>query len=363
MSVKMRSIKNRLAKIFKNAGVDKIVIINTNIVDSNFLYVSGFTSGVFEDSALILDKDYAYLITSELEYATAMLQKPKEMHVIMMKSRNDFYDIMHKQLGGRTVGINGNFLPYNYAKMVAKSKPKKILDVSGAFTEARLVKDSSEIALMREANTIAKKAFAHIPEYFKRGITEKELAADFDYLMMKNGADSTSFQTIVSFGRNAALPHHMPDETRLEPNSILLIDAGAKYKNYCSDLTRTFIFEPQKSSRKYAKIIEIYNIVKEAQRRALAAIKPGIEASMPHIAAENYINSAIGGKYKGTFIHSVGHSIGIDVHDGVGLSRGYKFRLKPGMVFSDEPGIYVNGFGGVRIEDDVLVTSKGAEFF
>ncbi|MEM0149752.1 MAG: aminopeptidase P family protein [Candidatus Micrarchaeaceae archaeon] len=359
----MRSIALRLSKIFEGANVERIAIINTNIIDSNFLYVSGFTSGIFEDSALILNRKSATLITSQLEYGTALLQKPAEMQVVMAKSRKDFGAALRKHLNKRTVGINGGFLPYSYVKLIRKSKPKSIIDVSSALGSARLVKDSNEIALMRKANAIAKKAFAQIPAFFREGVTEKQLAAHFDYLMMRNGADGPSFPTIVSFGRNAALPHHMPDDTALKGNSILLIDAGAKYNNYCSDLTRTFIFKPQKDSRKYAKIMDMYRTVKKAQELALHEIKPGAKAYMPHVAAENYINAASNGIYKGRFIHSVGHSIGIDVHDGFGLSSGYKFKLKPGMVFSDEPGIYIEGFGGVRIEDDVLVTEKGAEFF
>ncbi|MGC8651777.1 MAG: M24 family metallopeptidase [Candidatus Micrarchaeia archaeon] len=359
----MLSIKGRLSRVFAHTKADVIAIINTGIVDSNFLYMTGFTSGIFEDSILLLKHGSATLLTSELEYYTAVQQKPMEMRVVKIEGRKELERIMHEHLRNRTVGINGNFLPYNYVSYIRKTGAKRIVDVGKAFTEARLVKDSGEIALMKKANRIAKRAFAQIQKYFKKGITERQLAAQFDYLMMHNGADGPSFPTIVSFGKNAAMPHHMPDNTRLEPNSIVLIDAGAKYMNYCSDLTRTFVFEPKIGSDKYARIIDIYNTVKKAQALALKEIKPGAIASAPHMAAEQYINSTNGGIYKGTFIHSLGHSIGIDVHDGLGLSKSYKFKLMPGMVFSDEPGIYIEGFGGVRIEDDVLVTKDGAEFF
>ncbi len=358
----MRSIVGRLSKIFGHTNADVIIVMNTGIIDSNFLYISGFTSGIFEDSVLLLKRKSATLITSELEYYTALQQKPNNMRVIKENSKDAIDSIIREQVSGRTVGINGSFLPYGYAKRILELGAKRIIDASGAFAEARLVKDPGEIALMRKANAIAKKAFAEIPKYFKEGITEKKLAAQFDYLMMLNGADGQSFQTIVSFDKNAAMPHHMPDSTALKPNSIVLIDAGAKYMNYCSDITRTFIFKPEKSSEKYARIIDMYNTVKEAQARALREIKPGALASAPHIAAEHYINTASNGIYNGKFIHSLGHSIGIDVHDGLGLSRGYKFKLRPGMVFSDEPGIYIEGFGGIRIEDDVIVTEKGAAF-
>ncbi len=360
---KMKSIKHRLEKIFKSIGTEKLLIWNTGCIDSNFLYITGFTSGVFEDTPLIVERNGAKLITFALEYDIAVEQRPKELEVIKANDGKEFSKLLEHELYGNEIGINGAFLPYNLVKRIRKGGAKSIVDVSKGLLEARLVKDKGEIALMRKANRIAKKAFEQIPAYFKTGISEKELAAHFDYLMMRNGADGPSFPTIVSFGKNAALPHHMPDNTKLGENMFVLIDAGAKYKNYCSDLTRTFIFKPKKNSKRYIEMERIYETVKKAQLLALRSIKPGVEASTPHIVAENFINSAYNGIYRGRFIHSLGHSIGIDVHDGFGLSKGYKFKLKPGMVFSDEPGIYIKGFGGVRIEDDVLVTENGAVFF
>ncbi|MGC8687175.1 MAG: M24 family metallopeptidase [Candidatus Micrarchaeia archaeon] len=356
------AIIDRISRVFANVSADTLIIFNTGTVDSNFLYFTGFTSGVFEDTLLIVKKQNASVLANELEYYTAMSQKRKGLEVIKVLNRKDIEAHMSKSIRGKTIGINGSFMPFSYAKALRKYKPKRIIDASEGLLRARLVKDSEEIRTMKKAVEIAKKAFKEIPKYFKEGITEKQLASTFNYLMGMNGADGQSFPTIVSFGPNSAMPHHMPDDTKLEKNSIVLIDAGAKYKNYCSDLTRSFIFKPDKSSKKYTKIVEMYSIVKEAQRRALLSIKPGADASAPHIAAEEFINSAAEGKYKGTFIHSVGHSIGIDVHDGFGLSKGQHFKLQPGMVFSDEPGIYVEGFGGIRIEDDVLVTKNGSIF-
>ena len=302
------------------------------------------------------------LFASPLEYEMAKEQRPKEMLVVKIESAEDIKKGMRAHLSNKVVGVNESFIPYASHKRIREySGARKLIDVSKAFDNARMTKGDDEIGNIRIANRITKGAFSEAKKYIKSGMTEKELAARLDYLMMERGADGLAFESIVSFGRNAALPHHMPNSTRLKPNSFVLMDFGAKYRNYCADVTRTFIFKPDNRTEKYKRMAEMLRIVKEAQAVALKAIKPGVDASKPHIEAERRINEAAHGRSKGKFIHSLGHSIGIDVHDGrIGLSTNMHFKLKKGMVFSDEPGIYVVGFGGVRIEDDVLVTKKGA---
>ena len=197
----------------------------------------------------------------------------------------------------------------------------------------------------------------------KVGVSEKQVAAEFDSLILKFGADGTSFPSIVCFGRNAALPHHSPDHTRLKYGDFVLIDVGVKLDNYCSDVTRTIIFGTEKGRIKdYDRKAEILKTVKDAQSMAIKSIREGQIGEKPHLIAEKHINSVGGGRYKGMFIHSLGHSIGIEVHDGSGrfLSPGSKLVLKQGMVTSVEPGIYIPGFGGARFEDDIVVKKNGA---
>ena len=360
----MKSVANRIKRVFQNAKADVLVIGLAFAMDSNFLYMTDLPVDTMEGAFLIIKRKGMTLLVNQLDYEIAEQNRPREMKVVKIGSSKQLVSELKKHLEGRRVGINGRYLPQNYFRFLKKySKAKEILDQSDAFAIARTIKDNSEIAKIKKANLIVKGALREIPERFRQGMTERQLAAEFDCLVrIKGGLSIPGFASIVSFDKNAALPHHMPDDTKLKPNSIVLLDVGVSYKNYCSDVTRTFIFKPDRKSAKHAKMIEIYGIVKGAQQEALKAIKPGASAASIHNIAADYINKAAGGKYKGTFIHSLGHSLGIDVHDGgIGFSPGYRQKLKAGMVITDEPGIYVVGFGGVRIEDDVLVTKTGAK--
>jgi Xaa-Pro dipeptidase len=358
----MRGVKDKIDKVFSHVRADAILLMNTKTEDSNFLYLTGFTSGIFEGTLLIVSKSRLILLVSALEYEIARAQKPKGMDIVKIERRDDVKRVMRAYLARKVVGINESFVPYSsYKRIKEHSGARRLVDVSKAFDEARAIKSGEEIENLRAANRITKKALVEVKRHIKTGVTEKDIAAMFDYLIMKHGADGPSFESIVSFGKNAALPHHMPDNTRLRPNSFVLMDVGARYKNYCADVTRTFIFKPDKKTEKYKRMASMYKTVKEAQFIALKAIRAGVDASEPHIDAEKHINSAKHGVYKGKFIHNLGHSIGIDTHDGnIGLAPNMHFKLREGMVFSDEPGIYIVGFGGVRIEDDVVITKDGA---
>jgi len=353
-------LKGRLEKIFDNCkGANNIIIANTESQDPNFRYLTRFKSGVFEDDMLIASRNGVELFTSELEYETAISQKLEGMQIrkVDKRDRNKIKKVLYNKLHNTIIGINGSFMPAaTYLRVKKEYKPKRIIDVSECFYKARVVKDREEIENIEKAAEITKAALEKISKYFKEGITEVELAKRFDELSSELGSEKPSFDTIVSFGKNAALPHHMPDNTQLRQGDIVLIDAGATVNGYCSDMTRTFIFgRDSRESREK----EMYNVVKHAQELAIQAMKPGTTGDEVDKAARSYIDSVFNGKYKGTFIHSLGHSVGLEVHDGYALYPGSKVTLKEGMVFTAEPGVYVVGFGGVRIEDDVLITKNG----
>jgi Xaa-Pro dipeptidase len=193
-----------------------------------------------------------------------------------------------------------------------------------------------------------------VPEFLHEGIYEYEIAAEIDYLLQKNGADKSAFETISSFGKNTAEPHYSHGDTKLKLGNFALFDFGANFRKYNSDITRTFVFGKPNDKQK-----EMYETVFTAQKIGFNLIKPGVKAKMVHEAVNSYIDSS---KFKGCFIHSTGHSLGLAVHDGkAGLSADCDVELKENMVFTVEPGIYIPGFGGVRIEDDVLIKRNGID--
>jgi Xaa-Pro dipeptidase len=360
----MKSIKKRINAVFKNSKADAIVLFNTDREDSNFSYLTGFGSGTFEYTPLIIQREGLTLFVSELEYGIAKMERPKEMELKAMDRKSDLKKELAKILKGKRVGINGRFLPYGLYKFLEglRPRPKRIIDAGNALALARIVKDAEEIKSVGRAVSTTKMAIEKTKAELREGLSEREVATMIDANIVRAGAKN-AFDSIVAFDSNTALPHHSPGNKRLGKNSMVLFDVGARHNGYCGDITRTFMFKPDKKSERYRRFSEMYGVVSRAQKLALSAIKEGAAGNTPHNRAENYINAYNKGAYKGRFIHSLGHSIGMDVHDGpYGLSPGSKIRLKQGMVFSDEPGIYIEGFGGVRIEDDVLVGKSSSRF-
>jgi Xaa-Pro dipeptidase len=351
-------ISKKIGCVLRESGADKILLFNTGTRDPNFLYVTGFNSGLFEGTFTLVDEYKITVFASPLEYEDAKRMSKGQIEVIKVGGSSELSSALEKEVKGSILGVDGDFLPYKrYISMKNRLKPKKMVDASAAFLNARIIKSEPEVRSIGKAASITKEAMRMIEGILKAGITEREIASSFDSISCSIGSEEPSFKTIVCFGKNAAMPHHSPDSTRLKKGDLVLIDAGAKVGNYCSDITRTILFGIQKKSKKS----EMHEIVEEAQSLAIKAIKPGATGKDIHAISANHINTSAKGAYNGTFIHSLGHQIGIEVHDGgLGLSPTSDLKLKEGMVVSVEPGIYLPGSGGVRIEDDILVTRKGA---
>lgn len=237
-----------------------------------------------------------------------------------------------------------------WKKRFAKSK---FVPLKETVELQRLIKDSDEIKKLKKSQQINEETLKRIKKLFKPGVTELELAWKIKVIGHDLGAEDISFEPIVGFGPHSAIPHHQNTASKLKANEIVLIDMGMKFEGYCSDMTRTFL--PKKPT---AEQIDVYQKVLRAQNLAIEAIRPGIScAELDRIARDSM------GKDAQYFGHSLGHGVGLDVHEAPNLSSRSKDTLKAGMVVTVEPGIYLDGRFGVRIEDCGLVTEKGYENF
>jgi Xaa-Pro dipeptidase len=334
-------------------NVDSILIMNggENQVDKTFFYLTGAKSGIFEGSILHVKPEKVTIITSALEAEAARETGFDVLVYNTISERNEILKNAFKD--DVNVGLNYSALTLDLYKNLMKLIPdKEFIDVAQSIDESRKIKEESELKNIREAAKIASDSFQDFTKTFRGGMTESELAANIVYTMMKNGASGESFNTIVAFGKNSAIPHYSPGNVKLKKNDFILMDYGALYNRYCSDTTRTVVFGRADEKQK-----DIYETVKKAQYESKIALKPGVNGKDIDRIARNIIDE----KYPGRFIHSLGHGVGLDVHDHPALSPSFDFMLKSNMVVTDEPGIYIPGFGGVRIEDDIIIKKNGYE--
>ncbi len=343
---------DRLRRVFESADerLDVVAIVNGSQVDPNFFYISGYRSGLFEGNALFLFPDgHVEVLTNPLEEEAARRNEEYTVHVERThdpSARRKMFSSILK--GCRRVGINFRGVSHrDYQELKSMLAAKELLDVSDALRRSRMIKDPDELAAISEAARIISSVVDDVPDLVKEGMTERLLKADIDYRIVQSGADSPSFESIVAFGENSALPHFSAGDRRLRKGDNVLVDIGARYRLYCSDITRTFFFGRAAGSQKeaYAKVVE-------AQTKALAAIREGVTGRKVHQVAAKVIDDS---KFRGRFTHGLGHSLGLEVHDGLGLALRNKERLRQNMVMTVEPGVYIPGEGGVRIEDDVVV--------
>ncbi|MDA3973416.1 Xaa-Pro peptidase family protein [Enterococcus thailandicus] len=241
-----------------------------------------------------------------------------------------------------------SFLEYSVLEEIINAE---LIPVSGMIEELREVKDEEEIAIIEKACSIADMAYDHILKMIRPGMTEIEVANQVDFYMRSLGATSVSFDTIVASGLRSAMPHGVASDKVIEQGDLITLDFGCYYQGYVSDMTRTFaIGDPGE------KLKEIYQIVLDAQLAVLEAAKPGLTGIQLDAVARDYITKY---GYGEAFGHSTGHGIGLEIHEGPNVSSRAEKQFVPGNVITDEPGIYLPGIGGVRIEDDLLITKEG----
>jgi len=226
-------------------------------------------------------------------------------------------------------------------------------EVHGVVAGLRSVKDADELRTMKQAADVASAAFVDVLRLIRPGILENEIAAELEYRMRRMGASGASFETIVASGTRSALPHARPTDKPIGKNELVVLDVGAILRGYCSDMTRTvYVGRAPQRVRKW------YKAVLDAQAAAIQSLRPGVSAGDVDNAARRVLQ---GKRLARFFIHSTGHGLGLEVHEPPRLGRGEKTRLDAGNVVTIEPGVYVEDVGGIRIEDDAVVTEKGAQ--
>ena len=316
----------------------------------NVSYLSGFMG---HDSAVIVTSGRSFFITDSryIEEANASV---KGFDIILTKHSlyEAICDVVTRSRLKR-LGFESMDLPYEVFIRLKKLVGKvDLVPVKGAVENLRIVKDPAEVALIKKSIRLTKDVFEGMLPCIKSGMSEKELAARLEIAFLNKGA-RPSFDIIIAAGPNSSKPHAAPTARKVGRNSFIMADIGCVLRQYHSDMTRMVI--TGKASSRFRKI---YNIVRTAQLIAIEAIRPGVQASRIDEIARGYIRDNGFGK---NFGHALGHGVGMEVHELPTISGFSETRLVPGMVFTIEPAIYLPGFGGVRIEDMVLVTDKGCE--
>ena len=310
----------------------------------NIFYYSNFTS---EDCILYISKHHAYLITDS-RYRLQAKQQAKDFDIIIRKG--SYVNELKQLVNGSSVLFEDS-LSYSTYSSFNNGLPCDLKGVNIDYL--RNIKDYKEIFKMRKAAHIADKCYKHILGFIVPGMKESEIANEMIRYMKELGASKESFETIVASGKRGALPHGTASEKVVRTGEFITLDFGCVYKGYCSDITRSFML-----GKADKQMIKIYRVVKEAQSRAIKAVKAGVKAGEVDAVAREYIEQCGYGKY---FTHSTGHGVGIEVHDPISVSKNSDIVLEENMVITIEPGIYIPGLGGIRIEDDVLVKNNGYE--
>jgi len=343
----------KLRRVLNEQGLDGILITQPQ----NSLYLSGFGPSVQPDEiegALLITEDDSILMTDFVYLEQAEREAP-EFRLLEVETRHEMVKALPgllEEVGARRVGFEAEHLTFaRYQKWA--SVLAELVPTSGLVEEMRAIKDQDEIEAIRKAVALADETYAYLREYIRPGLTEREVAWEAEVYMRQRGAEKIAFDFIVASGPNGALPHATTTERALREGEPIVIDMGARVEGYHSDLTRTiYLGEPE------ARFQKIYALVRRAQESALEGIRAGMKGKEADGLARQVIEEAGYGEYCG---HGLGHGVGLAVHEKPIASQTSEEELQPGMTLTVEPGIYITGWGGVRIEDMVVIREEGVE--
>lgn len=343
--------RSRALSAARAADADAFLV--TDVV--NVAYLTGFSGS---NAALALAEDVVVLITDRRYADQVEAEAPDVDLVVARQVASRGLDVLRDASGDQpsvTVAVEADHVSQaEFSRLSAGSPGVTLRPVPGMVAGLRRTRDAFEIGCSTRACRIVVEALTQLTEHVRAGSTERSLAGRMEWIMREAGADDRAFPTIVASGPNSAVPHHAPNDRLLEVGDLVKIDAGARWQGYHSDLTRTFVVaaEPNGEQRR------IHRAVKEAAEVARTAVRPGRATSdLYRMAGERLAEYGLADR----FIHGLGHGVGLRVHEAPMLSAESAGTIVEGDVLTVEPGVYLPGFGGVRIEDTVLVTSDGHE--
>lgn len=354
------NIKNRISDIFESIKKEKGDISDTVLLvmsDVNRFYLSEFCSS---SGYLVLLENKFYLILDSRYYNDAV-RKVKDIEIILSNNFNKSLCNVINKHKVKKILLETNFVTLRMYEKLEKVFLKEqascmllkenTLDI--ALEKARSIKTKDEIEKIKKAQYITQESFNNILNFIKPGITELEIATEFEFFAKKLGAKCVAFDLIVASGVNSSYPHSKVGNKKIEKNDVILLDVGFNFDGYMSDMSRTlFIGEPSRKQK------EVYDLVLKAQNLAISKIKPGIKCSEIDCVVREFINKT---KYIDCFLHATGHGVGLNIHEKPFISKNSKDILEPGMVITIEPGIYIKGEFGVRIEDMILITKDSCK--
>ncbi len=347
----MTNVLEKVQTILQEKDLDAVLVSD----GFNMRNISGFTGAT---GYLLITGNSRNLFTDSRYTVAAKMQAP-EFTVTEISVGKGYIACINEVLKAEKVkklGFEANEFRYStFLTFKEKLEVKELVPLTDELARLRRVKTADEIDCLRKAEHIGDIAFKEILSHIKPGVTELEIAAKLEYIMKCNGAEKLSFETIVASGLNSAKPHAEPGEKKIEAGDFVTMDFGCMYHGYCSDMTRTVVVG--KADRKQR---EIYDVVLKAQTAVLDALKPGMKGKEYDKIARDIIAEA---GYGDCFGHGLGHSVGLEIHENPRFSVTEEDIIEAGNVITVEPGIYIPDFGGVRIEDMVVLTEDGCENF
>ncbi|GHV52356.1 peptidase M24 [Deltaproteobacteria bacterium] len=334
---------------------EKALAAHLVTLDANRFYLSGFElmDHQVNESAgclLVLKNGHDWLCTDARYYdAAKRLWDERYIHIYGADAAASINQLARREVSG-IVGFEESAMSVRFHKIFAENLILQSND--GLVEELRVIKEPEEIACMETSLALNHKLMAYLPSRLTPGRSEAEISWDVELFFRQNGAEGLAFPSICAIGENAALPHAVPGESRIRENVCVLIDVGCRFHNYCSDQTRTF-WVGGKESKEFSAAMRL---VREAQEKAIAAIRPGLSVSDIYAVAKSFFDERSVGSF---FTHGLGHGVGLQTHEAPSLNSRSGAILRPGMVVTVEPGLYYPEWGGIRWEDMVLITEDG----